>query len=270
MRRSRGYAPFPVTLPRALPQVLACGAELKNTFCLTRDANAFLSQHIGDLENIETLEHFEASVELYKKPFRLQPEVVAYDLHPEYLSTKYALAQRRRGAGGDRRAASPRACRRVSGRERSHGAGDRREHGRPGLRRRRAPVGRRGAGLRLLGYQRVAHLEYLPLPGGELAIERPARTAAGWLLALLGERRWSAARGARPRIGDAEVAAVAAGGRRRERAAHVELRPAVRRCGRPGRPAQAVTYEGQAAIELEMVSAAGAEPYPYEIDGELR
>ena len=61
VRRSRGYAPFPVALPRALPQVLACGAELKNSFCLTRDANAFVSQHIGDLENLETLEHFEAS-----------------------------------------------------------------------------------------------------------------------------------------------------------------------------------------------------------------
>ena len=60
IRRSRGYAPFPVALPRPLPQTLAVGAELKNTFCLTRDANAFLSQHIGDLENLETLEHYEA------------------------------------------------------------------------------------------------------------------------------------------------------------------------------------------------------------------
>ena len=92
IRRSRGYAPFPVALPRPLPQTLAAGAELKNTFCLTRDANAFLSQHIGDLENLETLEHYEASVEVYRRLFRLEPEVVAYDLHPEYLATKYALA----------------------------------------------------------------------------------------------------------------------------------------------------------------------------------
>ena len=92
LRRSRGYAPFPVHLPRALPQVLACGAELKNTFCLTRDTNAFLSQHIGDLENLETLEHYETSIALYERLFRLEPEVVAYDLHPEYLATKHALS----------------------------------------------------------------------------------------------------------------------------------------------------------------------------------
>ncbi len=71
--------------------MLACGAELKNTFCLTRDRNAFVSQHIGDLENLETLEHFEASIALYERLFRLTPEIVAYDLHPEYLATKYAL-----------------------------------------------------------------------------------------------------------------------------------------------------------------------------------
>ena len=99
VRRSRGYAPFPLELPRELPQVLACGAELKNTFCLTRDRNAFLSQHIGDLENLETLEHFEASIALYERLFRLTPEIVAYDLHPEYLATKYAL--RRLGAPPD-------------------------------------------------------------------------------------------------------------------------------------------------------------------------
>ena len=64
---------------------------MKNTFCLTRDRYAFISQHIGDLENLETLSHFQRTVELYQKLFRINPEFVAYDLHPEYLSTKYAL-----------------------------------------------------------------------------------------------------------------------------------------------------------------------------------
>ncbi|MDO8491055.1 MAG: carbamoyltransferase HypF, partial [Dehalococcoidia bacterium] len=91
IRRARGYAPNPVRLPFKAKQVLACGAELKNTFCLTRDEYAFLSQHIGDLENLETLEHFENTIQLYQKLFRIEPEVVAYDMHPEYLSTKYAL-----------------------------------------------------------------------------------------------------------------------------------------------------------------------------------
>ncbi len=71
-------------------EILACGAELKNTFCLARDHHAFISHHIGDLENLETLSSFTEGIEHYKRLFHLQPDVVAYDLHPEYLSTKYA------------------------------------------------------------------------------------------------------------------------------------------------------------------------------------
>ena len=83
IRRARGYAPFPVKLPFRVGQILACGAELKNTFCLTRDEYAFLSQHIGDMENLETLEHFEATIELYKRLFRIEPAIIAHDLHPD-------------------------------------------------------------------------------------------------------------------------------------------------------------------------------------------
>ncbi len=246
VRRSRGYAPFPVALPRRLPQVLACGAELKNTFCVTRDANAFLSQHIGDLENIETLEHFESSIELYKRLFGLQPEAVAYDLHPEYLATKYALEQPQEKLAVQHHHAHVAACMVENGRTESVigvsmdglGYGD---------------DGKLWGGevlvCDLLGYRRAAHLEYLPLPGGALAIQRPARTAAGWLFALLGEdglRRgaglmrahrerdpeggwpgWGGSRGRR-----------AAGPRRRQRAAHQQRRPPVRRRGGPGRRAR--------------------------------
>ena len=116
LRRSRGYAPFPVALPDALPQVLACGAELKNSFCLTRDANAFVSQHIGDLENLETLEHFEASVELYESLFRLAAR--ARRLRP--ASGVPGDQVRARPAGAEaRRAAPPRARRRLPGRARA-------------------------------------------------------------------------------------------------------------------------------------------------------
>ena len=90
VRRARGYAPYPVKLGFDARQVLACGAELKNTFCLTKGRNAFISQHIGDMENAETLEHYENTVELYKKLFRVEPEAIACDMHPEYLATKYA------------------------------------------------------------------------------------------------------------------------------------------------------------------------------------
>jgi hydrogenase maturation protein HypF len=90
IRRSRGYAPQSIALPQELPQTLAVGAELKNTFCVTRENYAFLSHHIGDLENYETFLSFEQGIEHFTHLFRIQPEVVVADLHPDYLSTRYA------------------------------------------------------------------------------------------------------------------------------------------------------------------------------------
>ncbi len=92
LRRSRGYVPGPLRLPWEFTRpVLACGSELKNTFCLGRGQHAFLSHHIGDLENFETLESFTQGIEHLQRLFAVSPQVVAYDLHPDYLSTKYAL-----------------------------------------------------------------------------------------------------------------------------------------------------------------------------------
>jgi hydrogenase maturation protein HypF len=92
LRRSRGYVPEPVTVPGGFRRhVLACGAELKNTFCLAKEDRAFVSHHIGDLENAETLASFTEGIEHFRRLFDVSPAVVAYDLHPEYLSTKYAL-----------------------------------------------------------------------------------------------------------------------------------------------------------------------------------
>ena len=92
-RRARGYAPRSVALPFEAPPLLAAGAELKNTFCLARDGQAFLSQHIGDLQNYETLQAFEAAVAQAEALFRTRPQALAYDLHPDYLSTRYATAR---------------------------------------------------------------------------------------------------------------------------------------------------------------------------------
>jgi hydrogenase maturation protein HypF len=92
IRRSRGYVPFPVKLPFPVESVLACGAELKNTFCLTRGPYAFMGHHIGDLENLETLLSFEKGIDHFKNLFSIEPKIIAYDLHPDYLSTKYALS----------------------------------------------------------------------------------------------------------------------------------------------------------------------------------
>src|SRR3990172_472112 len=91
LRRSRGYAPYPVRLPFDAPPILAAGAELKNTFCVTREGYAFLSHHIGDMENYETLRSFEDGVAHFERLFRIKPEIIAYDLHPNYLATRYAL-----------------------------------------------------------------------------------------------------------------------------------------------------------------------------------
>ena len=294
VRRSRGYAPFPLALPRELPQVLACGAELKNTFCLTRDRNAFLSQHIGDLENLETLEHFEASVALYERLFRLTPEVVAYDLHPEYLATKYALARldgrstgpaptvasigvagaspaparppkrRSRGSACSTTTRHLAACLAEHGRD---GAGHRREHGRPRLRQRRRAVGRRGAALR------PRALPALRPPRVPAAARRGARhQSAGAHRCRLAARpvRRRRASSAPLRVGfaadEAELAAVAA---QVESGLNAPLTSSAGRLfdavAALAGVREAVTYEGQAAIELEMVSAAGAAPYGFEI-----
>jgi hydrogenase maturation protein HypF len=95
IRRSRGYVPAPVTIDRTVlpagpPSVLALGGELKNTFCMTKDNRFFISQHIGDLENLETLQSFEESIEYYKRLFGIKPAIAAFDMHPAYLSTAYA------------------------------------------------------------------------------------------------------------------------------------------------------------------------------------
>jgi hydrogenase maturation protein HypF len=188
VRRARGYAPYPVKVGFGTRQILACGAELKNTFCLTRGRHAFVSQHIGDMENAETLEHFEDTVELYKKLFRVEPEAIACDMHPEYLATKYA-----------HRVAESLGLRLVPVQHHhAHIVSCMADNGVEG------PV--IGVALDGTGYgadgaiwggefliaelgrfDRVGHLEYVPLLGGEAAIKKPYRMALSYIYSLLGE-----------------------------------------------------------------------------------
>ncbi|MEI6289081.1 MAG: carbamoyltransferase HypF [Chloroflexota bacterium] len=91
VRRSRGYAPLPIKLIGKFPSILSCGAEQKNTFCLTKENFAFLSHHIGDLDNYENLLSYENGITHFENIFRIKPELIAYDLHPDYLSTRYAM-----------------------------------------------------------------------------------------------------------------------------------------------------------------------------------
>src|ERR1019366_3880767 len=93
VRRSRGYVPAPIFLKDEAPPVLAVGGELKNTVCLTRGREAFLSQHIGDLENVESYKFFASTIAGLQRILEIKPAIVAYDLHPDYFSTRWALEQ---------------------------------------------------------------------------------------------------------------------------------------------------------------------------------
>jgi len=266
LRRSRGFAPQPLGLPWPFPRhVLACGAELKHTFCLAKDGRAFVSHHIGDLENYETFRSFTEGVEHFRRLFAVEPEVVAHDLHPEYLSTKYAVELDGVELEGVQH-------------HHAHVAACLADNGEPG------PVigvafdglgfGADGTiwGGELLvadleGFRRAGHLEVVPMPGGAAAIREPWRMAAAWLDAALGgqvpERlavvgrnldRWERVV-ALARSGTASPATSSAGRLFDAVAATLGVR-------------DAVNYEGQAAVELEQL-ADPAEPgaYPARVAG---
>jgi hydrogenase maturation protein HypF len=187
LRRSRGYAPDPIQLPFDLPPVLATGPELKNTFCLTRDRYAFLSHHIGDMENYETLQSFEQGIEHFERLFRIKPEAIACDSHPDYLSTRYALERAQRSNlptfNVQHHHAHIAACMAdngLSGDEPVIGvAFDGTGYGDDG-----AIWGGEFLLADYSGYERMAHLDYFPLPGGDAAVRHPARTALALLWSL--------------------------------------------------------------------------------------
>ena len=256
LRRSRGYSPFPVKLPFEAPQTLGAGAELKNTFCITNKNYAFLSHHIGDMENYETLQSFERGVEHFETLFRVKPELIAYDLHPNYLATRYALerAEREnlRAIGVQHHHAHIAACMA--------------EHGLDGTR----PVigvafdgtgyGEDGAiwGGEILiagykSYQRRFHLEYFPLPGGDAAVKKPARTA----LALLWSLGLDWDEGLRPvtEFSEQDQTILSA---QLERKINTPLTSSMGRlfdaAAALAGVRQQVNYEGQAAIEFEALA----------------
>jgi hydrogenase maturation protein HypF len=180
LRRARGYAPLPVDLPLESPRPLvAVGPHLKNTFALVHGRRAYVSQHIGDLENLETLEHFQSTLGDFKRLFRIEPEVAVRDLHPGYLSTRVA-----RELGLDQIIAVQH--------HHAHVAAVLAEHGRTGP---ALGIAFDGTGYGddgcvwgaeflvadLERYTRVARLRYAPLPGGDVAARRPWRVVRGYL-----------------------------------------------------------------------------------------
>jgi hydrogenase maturation protein HypF len=182
LRRSRGYTPYPIRLPAASKPILAVGGELKNTFCLTRDRYAFLSHYIGDMENAETTESFEQGIQHLLRLFRVQPEIIAHDLHPDYFTTQYAKRFSSQQIGVQHHHAHLASCMADNGLENRRLIGlsfDGTGYGMDGA--------IWGGEILLTSYadfERVAHLEYLPLPGGDSAIRHPWRIAVGYAHAL--------------------------------------------------------------------------------------
>ncbi len=182
LRRSRGYAPYPVRLPFHVRPTLAVGGELKNTFCLARDDYAFLSHHIGDMENVETFESFEEGVRHLAHIFRIQPEVIAHDLHPNYFTTRYAKKLDIPKIPIQHHHAHIAACMADNGLENRRVIGlsfDGTGYGTDG-----AIWGGEILLASYLNFERFAHLEYLPLPGSDSAIRHPWRIAVGYAHAL--------------------------------------------------------------------------------------
>ncbi len=185
LRRSRGYAPLPILLDQEMPSILAAGTELKNTFCLTKNRYAFLSHHIGNLENYETLQAFEDGIRHFEAIFRIRPEALVYDLHPDYLATRYALGRAESehlpALGVQHHHAHIAACmaeNRLTDDEAVIGlAFDGTGYGEDG-----AIWGGEVLVANYTDFERRFHLAYVPLAGGNLAVSEPWRPALAWLM----------------------------------------------------------------------------------------
>jgi hydrogenase maturation protein HypF len=179
IRRSRGMVPVPIFLKRSLPSVLAVGGELKNTICLTQEDRAFVSQHIGDLENAETLAFFEECVDHLERILQIKPDAVAHDLHPDYLSTQWASDKKGiKRIGVQHHHAHIASCLAENGSDEKviglalDGTG----YGSDGH-----VWGGEILIADLKTFQRAAHFDYRPMPGGEKAIREPWRMALSYL-----------------------------------------------------------------------------------------
>jgi hydrogenase maturation protein HypF len=185
LRRSRGYSPIPVKTLFSVDGILATGAELVNCFCIGKDHQAIMSQHIGDLKNLETYEFFCESIERHKKLFRFNPMYVVADLHPDYYSTRYAEDLGLPVISVQHHHAHIASC-----------------MGEHGLTEPVIGIAFDGTGLGddgniwggeflicdMKSYNRIAHLEYLPLPGGDRVTYEPWRTAVSMLYKLYGDK----------------------------------------------------------------------------------
>ncbi len=254
IRRSRGFVPIPIFLKNGVPPILACGAELKNTICVTKQDKAFLSQHIGDLENLATYEFLKLTAAHLKRILDIQPELIAFDMHPDYLSTQFAREQE----------VNPKI---QVQHHHAHIVSCMAEHKLEG------PV----IGLSFDGtgygtdaaiwggeiliaeehdFERVGHLAYVAMPGGSAAIKEPWRMALSYLRDAFGG-------GFRelklPLLKEIESAKLTVISEMITKGVNAPMTSSLGRlfdgvaaiCGIRNR----VKFEGQAAMELEMLAA---------------
>jgi hydrogenase maturation protein HypF len=249
VRRSRGDVPAALSLPVAAARPLvAAGAELKSTFCVARSSEAFLSAHLGDLGSELAYRAFLSDLELYLAMLGIEPEVVAHDLHPEYLATMWALEQEAELVGVQHHHAHAAACLAEHG-ERGPAIAvvfDGTGYGTDGT-----LWGGEILRCDLTSFERLAHLDPVPLPGGEAAIREPWRVAAAYLERAgqaVEDERWPLVR----RVLEVNAPLSSGMGRLFDAvAALLGLR-------------DRITYEGQAAIELEQLAGeTAAEPYAW-------
>ncbi len=269
VRRARSMAPYPLSLPFEVPPLLAVGPLLKNTFCLARGRHAFVSQHIGDLEDLQALAHYQETLALYERLFRLTPAHVVRDLHPDYLSSRLAI--RYAAAHGLPEPIAVQHHRAHIAAVLADNAWTPDDGPVVGVAMDGTGLGDDGAiwgGEWFVGdyarLERRAHLAYLPLPGGDAAIKQPWRIAVAYLWAL-GE-------------GESLPEGLAGPAERALLSAQVEQGINVAQTSSMGRLFDAVSallgvsrqvsYEAQAAIELEQLSAeptADARSYPWDV-----
>lgn len=251
VRRSRGYVPAPIKLRRELPPVLAAGGELKNTFCLTRGQQAFLSAHIGDLANLPAYEYYIEAIAHLQKLLAITPELAACDLHPEYLSTKYAQTL------GLPLVAVQHHHAHIAAVMAEHGvtepvigvAFDGTGYG---------PDGTLWGGEFLVAdlkdYRRAGHLAYLPLPGGDKAIRQPWRLGVWLLKELYGQDFVNKPLPLARNLPSGWELVLAAA----EKGINTPLSSGAGRLFDAAAALlgirQSITYEGQAAIELELAA----------------
>ncbi|MBI5205870.1 MAG: carbamoyltransferase HypF, partial [Nitrospirae bacterium] len=202
IRRSRGYAPDPIFLNDDGPEVLGCGADIKNTFTLTKGSYAIPSQHIGDMENYETVKFFEESLRNLKAVYRANPVAIAYDLHPNYFSTQWALAQSQISN------LSPQANPPEAGKSQIQYFGIQHHYAHiasvmaeNGIKKKVMGVAFDGTGYGADGnlwgsefliadpedFKRAGHFKYIPLPGGEMAVREPWRVAVSYIKDIAGD-----------------------------------------------------------------------------------